>query len=128
MSSNPERELDIQVAGLLGWEWNADSNTDLSYFHRPNNFAYGAIQNTASGEIFYYDNLPHYSTKLSLLPALLDAIAARKLQSVYLDHLVDIVLPYAHYELESAQIWELVAATPEQHCRAFIAAMKDKTP
>jgi len=60
------------------------------------------------------------TTDSTWLPRLFSHVAALHVESTYLDYLVDIVLPYAHYELRSREIWHIVTAAPSQHVEAFI--------
>lgn len=68
---------------------------------------------------------PAFSESHEAARILEDEIERRAAQVAYLDALVEIVLPYVHYELKTADIWRVLRATPEEKCRAFLKTVEE---
>lgn len=93
------KELDIAVARAMGFRVVKDAQN-----------VRGCQIGTAGRK---GHDLPRYSEDAALIPALLDWIEAHGLRERYMHALDALIL--------SRDPWEYLRATPEQHCRAFIA-------
>ena len=113
------KELDIAVARALGFRVVKDAAN-----------VRGCQIGTAGKNGF---DLPYYSDDARLVALLLKEIERRGLTAVYdyVWELVSILEPRAAFPkdmviVSTGMAWLMIAATPEQHCRAFIAVCTPK--
>lgn len=99
------KELDIAVARALGYRVVRDAQNVRG------------VQVGTAGRKGH--DLPYYSEDYALIPVLLAWIEAHGLCDTYIDALLP---DYHSFEpMSKPDLFALLRATPEQHCRAFIA-------
>ena len=107
------KELDMAVARALGFRVVKDAVN-----------VRGCQIGTAGRNGF---DLPYYSEDARLVALLLAEIERRLLKWEYLDVLADSVAAKERTSISNAVVtWAILTATPEQHCRAFIAVCTPK--
>lgn len=136
------RELDREVATLLGWTvqpW-IDSNSGKTFYKivDPN----GKEQRVYNSVIIYdtelraWKNVPQFSTNIDAAWQVESEIERRGLAVVYVAALCR-VLNLATYgfgpmfesgEWDTDDMWRFLRATPEERCRAALAAATEETP
>ena len=107
------KELDIAVARALGFRVVKDAAN-----------VRGCQIGTAGRNGF---DLPYYSDDARQVALLLKEIERRQLRADYMEQLEDVLkidVYHGDHGFEGLSVdaeWALLCATPEQHCRAFIA-------
>lgn len=100
------RELDIAVARAMGYRVVRDAQNVRG------------VQVGTAGRKGH--DLPYYSEDAALIPVLLEWIKSKELQSNYVFSLAEIIFN-EYPDWGYRHIMTMISATPEQHCRAFIA-------
>jgi len=112
------RELDARVARAMGWKSDPDHGWDVAVWIHPDRGV--CLRDDVDG-------VPFYSTDIAAARTMEDWIEEHNLHLRYAMAMLGCVFilePDPVPDCDEQLWWMLLHATPEQRCRAFLAAME----